>query len=169
MIIRAANPTDAPSIIRLQNPIIRDTLATFNAAEKTADDIIQQISTVKCFLVAETEGNLCGFALYDQFRKGVGYARTMEHTVIVAPDASGMGVGRALMAEVENHARSAGVGSLWAGVSAENPAGVAFHASIGFVQVTTLEKVGFKFGRWIDLILMRKWLDPEGDVAASDD
>jgi phosphinothricin acetyltransferase len=86
----------------------------------------------------------------------------MEHTIVLGEDARDRGVGRALMTALEEHARAAGVGSLWAGVSAENPKGVAFHERIGFEVVARLPKVGYKFGRWIDLVLMRKWLrDPE--------
>ena len=62
------------------------------------------------------------------------------------------------MSAAETEARAAGVGSLWAGVSGENPAGVAFHTRIGYAEVVRLPKVGFKFGRWMDLVLMRKWL-----------
>lgn len=161
MIIRPATRGDAAAIIAIQNPIIRDTAITFNAQEKTEGDITTAIETVPCFLVAEDDTGLLGFVLYDQFRKGVGYARTMEHTIVLAPQARGKGAGRALMRAAEDHARAQGVGSLWAGVSGENPDGVAFHARLGFEEVARLPKVGYKFGRWMDLVLMRKWL--QGD------
>lgn len=158
MILRAATPMDAEAVAAIQNPIIRDTAITFNPRERTPQEIAEAIVAQPCFLVAEDRGRILGFASYDQFRKGLGYARAMEHTIILGPDARGKGVGRALMAALEDHARQARVGSLWAGVSAENPGGVAFHASVGFEEVARLPKVGFKFGRWMDLVLMRKWL-----------
>jgi len=160
--IRDATPADAPGIAAIWNPVIRDTAITFNAAEKTDADIAQMITDRQqeghAFLVAETGQRIAGFATYAQFRGGVGYARTMEHTILLAPDAQGAGLGRALMTALESHARAAGAISLFAGVSAENPAGRAFHARIGFTEVAILQRVGFKFGREMDLILMQKFL-----------
>lgn len=163
MIVRSATEADAAAVARIQNPIIRDTAITFIPRERSEAEIAEAIRTVPCFLVAEERGQVLGFASYDQFRKGLGYARTMEHTILLAPGTRGRGVGRALMAAIEAHARAAGVGSLWAGVSGENPAGVAFHAAVGYEEVARLSKVGFKFGRWMDLVLMRKWLQTDGD------
>lgn len=161
MRIRPAVPEDAVAVAAIQNPIIRESAITFNPRERTSDEIVEAIGLLPCFLVAEESGKIVGFASYDQFRKGLGYSRTMEHTIVLGPDAWGRGIGRALMSALESHARSAGVGSLWAGVSGENPAGVAFHAGIGFEEVARLPKVGYKFGRWMDLVLMRKWIcDP---------
>lgn len=162
MIVRAARPADARAIAALHNPMIRDTAITFNPRERSVEDIQAAIAGLPCFLVAEEDGAILGFVSYDQFRRGPGYARTMEHTIILAPGVQGRGIGRALMAAAEDHARAAGVGSLWAGVSGENPAGVAFHARLGYEEVAHLPRVGYKFGRWMDLVLMRKWLQ-DGD------
>lgn len=160
MILRAARAGDAEAIAAIQNPVIRDTAITFNSQEKTLEDIAASIAGDPCFLVAEESGEVLGFVSYVQFRRGVGYARTVEHTILLAPAARGKGTGRALMTAAEDHARRAGIGSIWAGVSGENPAGVVFHARLGFEEVARLPKVGYKFGRWMDLVLMRKWLDP---------
>lgn len=161
MNIRAATPLDAKAITCILNPVIRDTAITFNSQERSPSEIAKAIATLPCYMVAEDESGVLGFASYDQFRKGIGYARAMEHTIVLAEAARGKGAGRALMQALADHARDAGVGSLWAGVSGENPGGVAFHASIGFETVATLHKVGFKFGRWMDLVLMRQWLEPD--------
>ena len=160
--IRAAAPADAPAIAAFWNPVIRDTAVTFNPVEKSADDIAQMITDRHAaghgFLVAERDSVVQGFATYSQFRSGAGYARSMEHTIILSPAAQGAGLGRALMAALEDHARAGGAHCLIAGVSAENPAGRAFHAAIGFTEIATLPQVGHKFGRYMDLVLMQKFL-----------
>ncbi len=160
--IRPATASDAAAVAAIWNPVIRDSASTFNAVEKTAADLAQSFAQKQAeghaFLLAEADGGLLGFATYGQFRGGVGYARTVEHTIILAPAARGRGLGRALMAAIEDHARTAGAHSIFAGVSAENPSGRAFHAALGYAEVAVLREVGFKFGRWMDLVLMQKML-----------
>ena len=99
-----------------------------------------------------------GFATYDQFRAGLGYAQAVEHTVIIAPDAKGQGLAKALMHDLFVRARAQGVHTMWAGVSGENAQGVAFHTALGFETIGILPEVGRKFDRWIDLVLMQKRL-----------
>jgi len=160
--IRPATPDDAQAIAEIWNPVIRDTEITFNAQQKSPDDIKTLIATRAedghAFLVAEENHQIQGFATYFQFRGGVGYARTMEHTVILAPHAHGQGLGRKLMQAVEDHARARGAHSIFAGVSSGNPAGVGFHQALGYTHVATLPEVGHKFGKTFDLHLLQKRL-----------
>ncbi len=64
------------------------------------------------------------------------------------------------MAALAREAAAQGAASLWAGISSANPVGVAFHAAIGYAHVAVLPQVGWKLGRWHDLILMCKRLSP---------
>ncbi len=163
MKIRAATVDDAAAVADIMNQVIRDTTISFKPTELSQSEVQTQIAAAPAFFVAVDGQAIIGFATYDQFRKGPGYARTMEHTIMLTPSARGTGAGRALMNSVEHHAREAGIGSLWAGISSENSEGISFHLAMGFEEVACLPKVGFKFGRWLDLVLMRKWLQPERD------
>ncbi|MDF0596672.1 GNAT family N-acetyltransferase [Psychromarinibacter halotolerans] len=162
MTIRPATEADAARIAALWNPVIRDTDITFNPVEKSDADVVailsQRAADGHGFFVAEDGGAVEGFATYFQFRGGRGYARTMEHTVILDPAVRGRGLGRALMEAVEDHARQGGAHSIFAGVSSGNPAGIAFHAALGYREVAVLPEVGWKFGRLLDLHLMQKIL-----------
>ena len=155
--IRPAAPQDAPAIAAIWNRIIRESVATFTTEEKDPAAIAAAMAA-QPFWVARDAGDVLGFATYSQFRGGPGYARTMEHSVHLAPQAQGKGLGRALMAALEDHARAAGVHSLFAGISGENAAGIAFHAALGYAHAARLSQVGWKFGRWHDLVLMQKFL-----------
>jgi phosphinothricin acetyltransferase len=162
VILRDATAADAPALCAIWNPVIRDTAITFNAQEKSTADLAAMIATRQndghAFLLAEDAGRILGFVTYAQFRGGIGYARTMEHTILLAPEAQGRGLGPTLLTAAETHARNAGAVSIFAGVSAENPAGRRFHSRMGYAEVAVLQRVGFKFGRTMDLVLMQKFL-----------
>jgi len=153
--IRPATAADAPALAALWNPWITDTAITFAATPKTAADVAHLITTRPAFFTTEA---LNGFATYGQFRGGDGYTTCMEHTVILSPDARGTGLGRALMQAVEIHARSHGAHQMIAGISAENPAAIAFHARLSYHEVARIPQAGRKVGRFIDLVLMQKIL-----------
>ena len=160
--LRPAHVADVEAITELWNYYIRETAVTFNSIEKTAETVREAIlecrKDKRAFLIAENRGRLVGFCTYFQFRKGIGYEKTMEHTILAQPDVQGRGIGRGLMQRLFNHAQAEGVKSLWAAVSGDNPGGVAFHESIGFSNIARLPQVGHKFDRWIDLILLQKVL-----------
>lgn len=156
MIIRDATPADAGAIAAIWNHYIRHTTVTFTPDDKSEPEIAAMMSGP--FFVAEDGGRVTGFARYFQFRSGRGYAFAQEHTVLLDPAERGRGAGRALMTRVIDHATAAGHHRLYAGVSGDNAAGIAFHARLGFETVATLPESGRKFDRWIDLVLMQKSL-----------
>lgn len=162
MIIRPVEPRDLPAILDFWNPIIRETTIIFSSEERTEESLGAMIVTRRAagreMLLAEEAGVVLGIATYDQFRGGLGYVHAMEHTVLLAPSARGRGVGRALMAAIEDHARARGAHTLVAAVDAANAGGIGFHEAIGFQRVGYLPESGRKFDRWLDLVLLQKLL-----------
>ena len=156
--IRLATPSDAAEIAAIWNDAIRYTTITFNPVEKSPAEVATIIRDADTCYVFEDAGAVQGFARYFQFRGGEGYRHTAEHTIMLHADARGKGAGRALMQTICDAAKAADMHSIYAGVSAENAAAVAFHAKMGFTTAAILPEVGHKFGRWIDLVLMRKHL-----------
>ena len=157
--IRHARPEDASAIAAVWNPVILHTAATFNGVARTAEDIAGMMAARAAdgdpWLVAEDSEGLLGFASFTRFRPGIGYAHTMEHTIILADRATGRGLGPRLMAELVDAARARGAHSLIAAISAENDPAIAFHARCGFVEVGRIPEAGRKFDRWLDLVLMQ--------------
>ena len=161
MTIRAATQDDAAAIAEIRAAIVADPWITFTPLVMTPADVAREIAGVQAqghgYLVAlDSAGAVAGFAFYKQFRPGPGYAHTMEHTVHLGKTARRQGLGRALMAALEDHARAAGVHSLIAGVGGANPGALAFHQGLGFQVAGQLRQVGHKRGRWLDLVLMQK-------------
>jgi phosphinothricin acetyltransferase len=155
-VIRAARADDAAQIADIWNHAIRETTITFNPDEKSVSEVAKL--THDACLVWEQGKRILGFARYFQFRGGAGYRFTCEHTIMLHSDGQGQGGGRQLLVALCAHAKDAGMHTMFAGCSAGNPGAVPFHAALGFVEVATLRQVGFKFDRWIDLILMQKHL-----------
>lgn len=156
--IRPATPEDAPAIAAIWNAVIRDSLATFTTVEKDPDAIAAQIKAGAPWWVACLNNRVQGHATFGQFRGGPGYAHSMEHSIHLSKEAKGRGMGRALMAALEDHARATGVHIMIAGVSSENPEGLAFHSRLGYRECGRVLQAGRKWDRWLDLILMQKIL-----------
>ena len=163
--IRQARPEDAAAIAAIWAPIIRDTQITFTTDLKSPGTVAAEIQLKgPAFLVAETRKVVIGFASYGPFRSGPGYAMTQEHSIQLAPNARGAGIGRALMSELFEVARQNRITALIAGISGANPGAVAFHSRLGFNTVGRLPGVGYKFGDRLDLIFMQKNLSPTPDT-----
>ena len=159
--IRPATLADVPAITAIINHVIRTTTITFNSIEKTEAEVLAMMQDRRALghemFVADL-GQVVGYATYAQFRAGIGYARSMEHSVALTDAGQGRGLGRALMLAVEDHARAAGAHIMVGAITADNAASVGFHATLGYDLVGTMPQAGYKFGRYCDLLLMQKIL-----------
>lgn len=106
-------------------------------------------------IVAEIDGRVAGYASYSQWRPHQGYRLTVEHSVYVVEEFRGRGVATALMNALVSRAKDEGRHVMIAGICSTNTGSIALHERLGFTTVAVVPEVGRKFGRWLDLTLMR--------------
>ncbi|MGA0605463.1 GNAT family N-acetyltransferase [Phenylobacterium sp. VNQ135] len=121
------------------------------------------------FLVAELDGRVAGYAYAGPFRPRPGYRFTVEDSVYVAPDAQGRGVGRAVLSAVLEQCEAMGLRQVVAVIGDSGNAGsIGLHRALGFEDAGVGRSLGFKHGRWVDIVWMQKSLNggdaspPEG-------
>ncbi len=114
------------------------------------------------FLIAESKGQVAGYAYASQFRERAAYSATCENSIYVAHDLRGRGLGTALLAALVDAARSSGFAQMIAVVGGAEPASLALHARLGFAEVGRLRRVGRKLGRVLDTVYMQRDLTGEG-------
>jgi phosphinothricin acetyltransferase len=120
------------------------------------------------YLVAEDAGVVLGFAYAGPFRPRAAYRYTLEDSVYVAPEAKGQGVGRTVLSAVIAACEALGVRQLMAVIGdSGNEGSIGLHRSLGFEQTGVGKSVGFKHGRWVDIVHMQKPLNG-GDGRAPD-
>jgi len=108
------------------------------------------------YLVAMEDKTLLGYAYASSYRGRVGYRFTVENSVYVSKKARGKGVGRLLMDALIGECTSLGFRQMIAVIgSSDNTASITFHETMGFDKVGVLPSIGFKFGRWMDSVIMQ--------------
>ena len=111
------------------------------------------------WLVAEQDAQVTGYAYANYFRPRLAYRFCLEDSIYLAPAAQGKGVGRLLLAELMARCEAAGARQMLAVIGdAENKGSVGLHASLGFEHTGVLKSSGWKFGRWLDVVLMQRQL-----------
>jgi phosphinothricin acetyltransferase len=165
LVIRPAGLADIPAITRIYAHAVNHGTASFeldppDEAEMTAR--MQAILDGKFpYLVAEADTAVAGYAYASLYRTRPGYRFTVEDSVYVAPDRQGRGIGRALLSALIKASEARGFRQMIAVIGdSEHAASIALHAAFGFYYVGTFPNVGFKFGRWLDSVLMQRALGP---------
>jgi L-amino acid N-acyltransferase len=166
VIIRDATVNDLSSVVRLYNALIPTTTVAWTETPQTLDErrrwFDRQLADGFPVLVAEYDRAVVGFCSYTHFRgAGVwsGYSLTVEHTIHVAQQHWGMGIGRLLLYELLKRARAAELHVMVGAIDSSNTASIDFHSRLGFAEVARMPQIGHKFGKWLDLVLMQLVLD----------
>jgi phosphinothricin acetyltransferase len=158
--IRAATEEDLPTILDIYNDAVLHTTAIWN---ETAVDLENRRAWFRArrvagfpVIVAEHDGRVVGYGSFGDFRPFEGYRVSVEHSLYVAADARGRGLGKSLLTALIDEASALGKRAMIGGIDGVNDASLALHGKFGFVEVGRLPGVGVKFGRPLDLVLMQK-------------
>ena len=163
-IVRPAVRSDCPGILAIYNDAVLRTTASYDYEPRTLeqreawfDDHLRDGYPV---LVAEdVAGRVVGWSALNRYHDRMGYRFTSENSVYVAEDCQGRGVGSALLGPLIPAARERGLHSIIAAIDAENAASIRLHARFGFEKVGHFRQVGFKFGRWLDVVYMERLIE----------
>jgi len=164
MIIRAATEGDAEALAAIYGHAVLHGFGTFEEVAPSPADMDGRRRAVQDmglpYLVAEDGGEVLGFAYAAPFRPRAAYRYTLEDSVYVAPEAKGQGVGRALLGAIIAACEALGIRQLMAVIGdSGNTGSIALHESLGFRQTGIGRSVGFKHGRWVDIVHMQKPLN----------
>ena len=162
-IIRPALPGDLAAITRIYQHAVRHGTASFELEPPDEVEMSRRYQTLVSggypYLVAGCGGEIAGYAYAGPYRARPAYDWSVEDSIYVDPRFQGHGVGRLLLEQLITAAETAEFRQMIAviGDTANTPS-IALHRAAGFRLVGTFTDVGFKFGRWLDSVLMQRAL-----------
>jgi L-amino acid N-acyltransferase YncA len=160
--IRPATLEDMPAVAAIYQHFVVTSTATLDLEPPEAAEMVRRLEAVQSqglpYLVAELEGYIVGYCYASRFRPRDGYRLTVEDSIYVRADCIGYGVGRRLLQELIASCQKDGCHQMIAVICGDNPVSVALHASQGFRQAGSIPEAGFKFGQWVDIMLMQRAL-----------
>jgi L-amino acid N-acyltransferase YncA len=168
--IRPVITADIPAITAIYADAVNRGTASFELAPPDEAEMTRRMGELTRrnfpYLAADLDGALAGYAYAGPYRARPAYRFTVEDSIYVVPRLQGRGVGRALLTTLVKESEACGFRQMIAVIGdSEQTASIALHAAAGFYVVGTLPHVGFKFGRWLDTVLMQRPLGKGSAVA----
>jgi L-amino acid N-acyltransferase YncA len=165
--LRPSTDADVAAAAGIYAHHVRTGLASFELVPPDAEEMARRRrDVVKLglpYLVAEVEGTVVGYAYAGPYRLRPAYRFTVEDSIYIHPAHTHKGIGRLLLAAVIARCEEQGYRQMVAivGDSGNTPS-IGLHLAFGFEHAGVLHSVGFKFGRWVDTVLMQRPLGPGG-------
>ena len=163
LIVRASTEADVARCVEIYGHHVLHGTASFEVDPPDLAEMKKRRAAVLDLglphLVAERAGRVMGYAYAGNWRPRPAYKFSVEDSIYVDNEAVGQGVGRALLSVLIDQCTALGKRQMVAviGDSAQTPS-IRLHASCGFEMVGTIKSIGFKFGRWLDSVLMQRAL-----------
>ena len=159
MTIRPYQTEDTQAILEIINHNILHSTSLYDYSVRTIEQqkAILEDKIKKGFpvIVAEKEGEILGFGMYSEFRFREAYQFTVEHSVYVAANHLGKGIGKRLLSELIVLAKAQKLHTMIGVIDSENQNSIAFHEQFGFKIVGVIKESGYKFDRWLDSVFMQ--------------
>ena len=155
--LAAADEHHLEQITEIYNDAVINTTATFDSEPKSLREQrewMRKHDNEHPIIVAILDGKLVGWGSLSQFSDRCCYQRTVEDSVYVRKEFRGKGIGTMILRKLVDEAKKASHHSIIARLDAGNEASIALHTNVGFREVGRLREVGFKFGRWLDIVVM---------------
>ena len=163
IILRPSAEADIPAIQAIYAHAVLHGTGTFETEVPDVPEMARRRAEVLSrglpYLVAEVGGQVTGYAYANYFRPRLAYRYCLEDSIYLAPGAQGQGLGKLLLAELMARCEAAGGRQMLAVIGdAENEGSIGVHAALGFEHTGVLKSSGWKFGRWLDVVLMQRQL-----------
>ena len=165
--VRTAELRDAAVIAAIYAHHVAHGTASFDTVPRSEAEMAAKIADCAArgwpFLVAETGGEVVGYAYATQFRDRPAYCSACENSIYIAPATTGQGIGSRLLGALIEAAGRSGFRQMIAVVGGAEPASIALHLKAGFREAGRMKSVGRKHGRWLDTVYLQLPLGP-GDT-----
>jgi phosphinothricin acetyltransferase len=164
-VIRPSEDADIAAIAAIYGHHVLHGVASFEEVPPPVEEIARRRGDIVGrglpYLVAERAGSVLGYCYAGPFRPRSAYRYTLEDSIYIAPGEVGRGIGRALLQAVLDQSTQLGYRQMVAVIGgSDTVASIRLHAALGFAPVGTLNGIGYKFGGWVDTVLMQKPLGP---------
>ncbi|MEF7613932.1 N-acetyltransferase family protein [Aquincola sp. MAHUQ-54] len=173
LLIRPSRPDDVPAVTAVYRHAVLHGTGTFELEAPDEADMGRRREAVLAnglpWLVAERDGQVLGYAYANHFRPRRAYRFCVEDSIYLHPDAHGQGIGRLLLTELMAQCEARGARQMLAVIGdAANAGSVGVHRSCGFEHTGVLKAVGWKFDRWLDVVMMQRALGEGAGTAPAE-
>ena len=161
--LRPAQESDMAAISVIYAYHVVHGTGTFEATPPSTSDMLKRWDDVRSkglpWLCAEVDDQVVGFAYANWFRPREAFRYCAEDSIYIAPEMTGLGLGRALLGELMQQCETAGIRKIVAVVGdSANQSSVGLHVAMGFTHAVTLPSCGWKHDRWLDIVILERWL-----------
>ena len=158
--IRPAAAADLPSITEIYDHAVRYGTATFELIPPDLAEMTRRFGVLMAdgfpYLVAVLDGRVAGYAYAGAYRPRPAYRFTVENSVYLQPSIHRRGIGLQLMERLIRESEARGYRQMIAVIGdSANAGSIGVHTRCGFEMIGTHPNVGFKFGRWLDTVMMQ--------------